>query len=286
MRFRIPEVFLGCLLAVAVFAAGMLFKGVEQATYPAQSTSQQKTSPQNRESKGPDTDLSGATWLTKDAAGFFTAALTVVGIGQAVLFFFQLRFMRLGMRDATIAARAATRGAIAAVAQAKVARDSAIKLQRPYIFIFDVEEFRSDWSRFYVDYTIANYGAIPAIIEEAFIGFVTSPNGEIEFPLRVGDDSALVTNPILKAGESRTKLSEPVPDEMDTGGVIVVVSPRGEPIKERIAPVWDAPDGHDVFFRIVVRYRGPFSAGHETSATWLCQGPNLLRRIEECNYNR
>lgn len=57
-----------------------------------------------------------ATWLTKDASGFFTFWLVVVGSIQVLMFLTQLRFMRRGMDDATKAAEAATLSARAAVA--------------------------------------------------------------------------------------------------------------------------------------------------------------------------
>src|SRR5262245_39808985 len=40
-------------------------------------------------------------WLTKDAAGFFTFLLVVVGGVQVGLFYWQLRYMRTGMEDAS-----------------------------------------------------------------------------------------------------------------------------------------------------------------------------------------
>jgi hypothetical protein len=59
MMFRTPELFLGCLLTVAVFSIGMLFS-----------------------SPHPDPDTA---WLTKDAAGFFAFVLVIVGGAQALL---------------------------------------------------------------------------------------------------------------------------------------------------------------------------------------------------------
>jgi hypothetical protein len=81
-KYRLPEVFLGCLLTLAVFSVGML--------------------------------LTAGTWLTKDAAGFFTFALVIVGVLQAALFFVQLRLIRQSLTDAKTAADAATEGAAAA----------------------------------------------------------------------------------------------------------------------------------------------------------------------------
>jgi hypothetical protein len=200
---------------------------------------------------------------------WFTLMLFGVAVLQAGLFLWQLGYMRKGMKDATIAARAASRSATATVAQAKVARNSAIKLQRPYIFVFGVQRLLRDVPEFYAEFTIANFGAIPAIIEDVFVGFVFSDRGEPPMPLRMGDDHTLSTNPIFAAGERRDKIPEYIPDGMDSGSVVVNFSegdPLGEDQTSRISPTWNVPPNSDVFFRVVVRYRGPFSAGHETAA--------------------
>jgi hypothetical protein len=91
---------------VAVFAAGMIFARQEQSASPTQSLKNEESSDSHKV-QIPDAELTGSAWLTKDAAGFFTFGLMVVGIGQALLFFFQLRYMRIGMRDATVTANAA-----------------------------------------------------------------------------------------------------------------------------------------------------------------------------------
>ena len=61
---------------------------------------------------------------------WFTVMLFGVAILQAALFFYQLRYMRQGMKDATIAANAARDGAAAANEQAK----AIIVAERPYVF--------------------------------------------------------------------------------------------------------------------------------------------------------
>jgi hypothetical protein len=128
-RFRVPEIFLGCFLTVAVFATGMLFEGPKQAPGPAQSISQQEAASEGHKAQNPDAELTGSTWLTKDAAGFFAFSLVLVGLGQALLFFVQLRYMRNGMDDATIAANAAKESADTAKVQAEVARDTLRTMQ-------------------------------------------------------------------------------------------------------------------------------------------------------------
>lgn len=75
-------------------------------------------------------------------------------------------------RISTIAAR---RAANAAIRQAKAAEDALTQLERPYIFVFGVKQIFQDQSRndFFVTYTVANFGKLPAIIERSTI--VASP---------------------------------------------------------------------------------------------------------------
>jgi hypothetical protein len=124
-RFRIPDVVLGCLLTVAVLAIGMTL-GL-------------------RTSVGPEPDATGASWLMKDAAGFFTFCLVVVAIVQAWLFLRQLRMMRLAMRDTAEATRAASDAAKAATAQVRLA-EAQIEVMK--IGIFDLERAFLDVGRF------------------------------------------------------------------------------------------------------------------------------------------
>ncbi|MDR3484150.1 MAG: hypothetical protein P4M05_04470 [Bradyrhizobium sp.] len=133
MRFQVPELFLGCFLTVAVFAMGTLFARQEQTASPAQPQSRQETTAESSKTQNPDTELTGSMWLTKDAAGFFTFALVIVGIGQAVLFFVQLRYMRTGMDDATMAARAAQTSAETAKEQVELTKLGVFALNRAYL---------------------------------------------------------------------------------------------------------------------------------------------------------
>jgi hypothetical protein len=169
-RFRVPEIFLGCFLTVAVFATGMLFEGPKQAPGPAQSISQQEAASEGHKAQNPDAELTGSTWLTKDAAGFFAFSLVLVGLGQALLFFVQLRYMRNGMDDATIAANAAKESADTAKVQAEVARDTLRTMQetakqqlRAYIAVRDVRIYYADgeWQP-NIQVTYRNYGQTPA----------------------------------------------------------------------------------------------------------------------------
>jgi hypothetical protein len=221
-----------------------------------------------------------------DRLATFTIALFCVAVLQAGLFVWQLGYMRAGMKDATVAARAAKRSAVATVAQAKITRDSVISIQRPYIFAFDVHRLErrgdSDWI---VKYSAANYGTIPAVIEDVFVGFETNEQTTRPEPNRASDDHGLFTSPILASNEMRPHFVEHLPSEFLTGVIIVVLS-DGEG-DEREADRPEIADG--ISFRIVIRYRGPFTRGHETSAMWRVRtglGDLIPHGGNEKNYNR
>lgn len=161
-RFRIPEIFLGCFLTVAVFATGMLVDGGKQAANPASAERKQEAVSNSHKTKSPDAELTGSTWLTKDAAGFFTFGLVLVGLGQAWLFFFQLRYMRIGMRDATIAAKASQ---LSAETAARTLRD----YERPWVFVELDPRLHQDGTDAYALFSIVNHGRFPATLTECSI---------------------------------------------------------------------------------------------------------------------
>jgi hypothetical protein len=134
-RFKIPELILGSFLTVAIFSTGALFAWRPEAPKARSDAAEQSAAKKGDYPKAPDSELIGPTWLTKDAAGFFAFISALVVGGQAAMFFIQLRYMRIGMRDATIAAKAARDGAAAATEAARVARNA----ERPYLTPFTPE---------------------------------------------------------------------------------------------------------------------------------------------------
>ncbi|MFH1342707.1 MAG: hypothetical protein ABIL01_16130 [Pseudomonadota bacterium] len=283
-RFRVPEIFLGCFLTIAVFAMGMLF-----GPYPQPPAHQVSATASQSESKvkHPESEPSGWAWLSKDAAGFFTFGLVAVGIGQAILFFIQLRYMRVGMADATMAANASKTSADAAMKSATVSERALTELERPWVFAFGAAVVQTNMVGGWVfEYKVANYGKMPAIIEVANIGLVTSDCGEPPLPLMIDDSHNLVVSPILQAGEQRT-LREPIPgDEDGSISFQVLQTASGETLEK--VPGFQPPPDFDSFFRVIIGYRGPTSTGHQTSAMWFYQAPfDLLNRGgEDYNYTK
>jgi hypothetical protein len=156
-RFRIPELVLGSLLTIAVFAMGFLFACRPDAEETRRDISKEGAAKTIESATNPDKELTGPTWLTKDAAGFFTFGLVLVGGFQAVMFLIQLRYMRKGMNDATIAANAAKDSARAAA-----------EANRPWVSIKEVsftEPFRilPDGVVSSVEVKTENVGRSPAV---------------------------------------------------------------------------------------------------------------------------
>jgi hypothetical protein len=143
MRFRIPELFLGCLFTVAVFSVGML--------------------------------LTQGTWLTKDAGGFFTFALVIVGVLQAALFLVQLKLIRESLGPAKEAARAA-----------QAAAEALPTVERAYVFMVPALTFGTSvphssgvgerYNRISVQFRIENLGKTPAAIESVYVRLGVLPD--------------------------------------------------------------------------------------------------------------
>lgn len=145
-RFRIPEILLGCLLTLAVFALGVLFAG--------------RVTPSTTDS------FTGSMWLTRDAAGFFAFIATIIAAAQAFMFWRQLRYMSKGMVDATKAANAAA-----------IQARTIVATERPYIFILPRTDGGSPFNRT-IAYDIRNFGRTPAIIVRVSVGLRVISNFE------------------------------------------------------------------------------------------------------------
>jgi hypothetical protein len=110
-------------------------------------------------------------WMTHDAAGFFTLWLVIVGGGQLVLFYVQLRLIRESLDGAKIAANAAISSAQTAAIQAEISRgtlktmqDTAEHQLRAYIFVTGIgfDEQDAGHERFIHKFRIENTGVTPA----------------------------------------------------------------------------------------------------------------------------
>jgi hypothetical protein len=258
-------------------------------------------------------------WLT-----IFTAILAVatVGLGFATVGLYlvsqrQLRHAEIEaqrgrvnrLRDidrfrdemdiARRSASAASDAAAASIRQAKIAEDTLTKLERPYVFIFGVRGIKQSAGShdLFVEYSVANYGKMPAIIEAPHIGFDISDAADPPIPPRLWDSHSLISSPILQAGELRGNIRAYFPAGLVSDEILVSVETtrrfvtRDQPnrvINETtVHPAFNIVEGFDLFFRAVIRYRGPSTSGHETGAVWLYNPGTFefaLRGGEEHNY--
>jgi hypothetical protein len=241
-------------------------------------------------------------WMTSDNwLALFTLGLVIVGGIQVRLFWVQLRLIGKSLVDAQKAADASAEAAKAATKQAKIAEATLTQLERPYIFIFGVKGIKQDpeSQEFFVEYTVANYGKMPAIIEAPYIGFVISEKGEPPLPPLMFDGHNLMASPIMRSGEERVEIREYFPQGMTGEDINVRIFRVGEPIlgstsgerteTTEVVPTFNIPEGFDIFFRAMIRYRGPFSGDHETGVLWLYNPGSFefaVRGGDEYNYVR
>jgi hypothetical protein len=192
LKANIPEIILGVFLTVAIFAMGMLFASSQKPSTPTQQVSSTKSADQ---AKTPDADLTGSTWLTKDAAGFFTFALVWVGGIQAWFFWVQLRLIRASLVDAKTAAGAAERAAKATEDAVELSRKTAQQQLRAYLFIktpriLVFAHNKKCWNEVWV----RNYGQTPAhdvevVTNTDFLEPNTLPFPELEKPKELSKSS-------------------------------------------------------------------------------------------------
>jgi hypothetical protein len=183
MRFQSSELILGCLLTFAAFSVGM-------------------------------TLFSGTTWLTKDAAGFFTFILAIVAALQAALFLWQLGLIRESLVPAQQAAKAAQDAAAAAKTQA----DSLMAAEGAHLYViikkdtiakifqlagmYDNSPTMNDGAMKppEIQYVLKNYGKTPAMLLHVCHGIIVQIDpGEMR--TLVARDGALEI--IGVGGESR-----------------------------------------------------------------------------------
>src|ERR1700688_1769194 len=115
MRFRLPEIFLGCFLTVAVFAMGFLFASSKHPETPPQAHTTQ-TAESKSQKDLTDERLADYTFLL----AWFTGVLAVSTVGLWIVTWragrSQSRDMQESLRLTAIAASATDRSARAAIA--------------------------------------------------------------------------------------------------------------------------------------------------------------------------
>jgi hypothetical protein len=152
------------------------------------SAQKQKEEAEDREEK-----KSSDRWLVRWTFALFAANIGLIA-ATAVLGYFGWQQSK-DMRESVNAAnRSAT------------AERALSDLGRPWIFIYNVTRLfsPSGSTNFRLNYTVANFGKIPALVEAARIGFVfEDSDANPQIPTFVSDDNSLVTAPVLQPGEER-----------------------------------------------------------------------------------
>jgi hypothetical protein len=139
MRFRVPEIFLGVFLTVAIFAMGIMFDSSHRP--PAE---QQIAAGAINENASHPPDGGIWNWVTHDAAGFFTLWLVIVGGAQIGLFYWQLRLIRIAADDAKKAGISAERAATATENAVDLSRKTAERQLRAYVLMKTTSFHRPD----------------------------------------------------------------------------------------------------------------------------------------------
>jgi hypothetical protein len=153
----------------------------------AQATAQQEAVANGDSAKNPNVDLGWGAWLWKDASGFFTSCLVVIGGLQAFLFLYQLKLIRDSLDEARAASTIAKSAAIAANLNAQAVVDA----ERARLFVvINVENViqmiqmvaqvpEPDDGTEYglrLSYSLKNYGRTPALIQEVSHGAIFAPD--------------------------------------------------------------------------------------------------------------
>jgi hypothetical protein len=155
------------------------------------------------------------------------------------MFLRQLTLMREGMNDTAIAAQAAREGALASKEQARISSDTLTKVQRPYVFVYGLSKLKTSnavsANTPYVEYSVANYGQTPAVIENVGASFYsgTSPSA----PLRVDEDHDLLTSSVLPPNDPRSGC-ELLPEAFiaEDLGIVVNLDTRRNPSASKAHP--------------------------------------------------
>jgi hypothetical protein len=164
-----------------------------------------------------------------------------------------------------VSAFAAERAADASIRQAIIAEETLTKIQRPYVFIYDVIGILPGVTEHmdgHVPYTVANLGQTPAIIEaiEARISKGDVPDE----PGPETEDHPLVIAPFLAPQEKRENLR--VQSTFWIRGILLL--PDIHDPKAHTYVSANIERDENLFVRLRIRYRSVTTDGYETSGCW------------------
>jgi hypothetical protein len=125
---------------------------------------------------------------------------------------------------------------------------------------------------YYVAYQVANYGKTPATVEAVFAGVSV---GQLPSePHQISGWHSLLRLPILTPNEKRKDLAVQFPDT-----VLIDEYADADTPPTPVPKVTE--DGANFYVRVIIKYRGPFSTEHETSACWRWEQLSLVSVDDE-----
>jgi hypothetical protein len=210
----------------------------------------------------------------EDPVAFYTLVLSIFTAVLAVVAIVQIRFLARADETAGISAEAARKSA-------DVAEKILVDAERPYIFVFGVSYFkavREQDGRLIpsIEYSVANYGKMPAIVDYVTVDFFFDDADELIFPETDWiSDSQIVKSPVFRPGELRQKITCKLDrfDSIDSDDLSKItfayfnIDHSGYPHRVPWASP-QIPGKRTLKFKVVINYSGPFTKGHETSACW------------------
>src|SRR5712692_10433664 len=161
----------------------------------------------------------------------------------------------------------------AAQASADVAKRALTDLERPYIYIMCTGFLRYDWGsgHAYTEYSVINHGKSAAIVETVIVSFAPSHTGAPEDGLHEEFMHPLLMNRVIGPGLGQTYIRAEPPGN------------RGFDMTKEGVPVPRLESNEEMFLHVIVKYRGPFTRGHETSACWRLD-TSITNRFFEYGY--
>jgi hypothetical protein len=158
-------------------------------------------------------------------------------------------------------------------------------LERPYVYIFGakgLERYSETMDPYdFLKYSVANYGKTPASIKSAALGI--NVGAAPAPPEDVGPWHTLLEPPILMPNERRDQ-EKTIPEAIRTSQY---ADEDTAPSDSYMEP--ELAEGENFFFCARIKYNGPFSQGHETSACWRWDQTSsrlILYGGEKNNYTR
>lgn len=259
MRFRPPEIFLGCFLTVAVFAMGMVFESSRRP--PAQQPAAANAAKENP-THPPERSI--WNWLTHDAAGFFTLWLVIVGGAQIGLFYWQLRLIKVAADDAKRAGISAERAAKATEDAVELSRKTAERQLRAYVgtesvgFVETIGPFKIQ-----IRIVVKNYGVTPAYGYQADIRLSVREN-----PLT----STFVSHPTYFAAK--------VGDTLMPGNTSIIICELSAVEQPRALQIYNdaLAEKSALYVSGQIIYKDAFGYSHRTSIRKIGRGHRMVEK--------